>query len=183
VAVSGGRRAFRRFLATAVATSLALGSPTLISGCSIFFVRGVDKEAPGRYAPGNCTTSRAAPIVDTILTVPPAAALYSLTQLKDTGVVRDSVIVTDIALAVLFGVSAIYGYATVATCRQLRSQVVSPYQHGPVIQTRKQRQSEEADEEAAVQARLREKAAADAKAAGEAAARTRHPDGGAPTAP
>ncbi len=121
--------------------------------------------------------------MDTILTVPPAAALYSLTQLKDTGVVRDSVIVTDIALAVLFGVSAIYGYATVATCRQLRSQVVSPYQHGPVIQTRKQRQSEEADEEAAVQARLKESAAADAKAAGEAAGRARHPDGGAPTAP
>jgi hypothetical protein len=90
--------------------------------------------------------------------------------MKDTGAVRDSVIVTDVALAVLFGVSAIYGYATVATCRQLRSQVVSPYQHGPIIQTRKQRQSEEADEEAAVQARQREKAAADATAAGEAAA-------------
>ena len=103
--------------------------------------------------------------------------------MKDTGVARDSVIVTDIALAVLFGVSSIYGYATVATCRQLRSQVVSPYQHGPIIQTRKQRQSEEADEEAAVQARLREKAAADAKAAGEAAARTRHPDGGPPGTP
>ncbi len=176
-------RSIRVWRKATVRALLVFGSPTLIGGCSIFFVRGVEKEAPGRYAPGQCTTSRAAPIVDTVLTVPPAAALYSLTQMKDTGATRDSVIATDVALALLFGISSVYGYATVATCRQIRSQVVSPYQHGPVIQTRKQRQSEEADEEAAVQARLREKAAADEKAAGEAAAHARHADGGAPTAP
>ena len=169
-----------------ISVCLALASPTLVSGCSFIFVRGVDKEAPGRYAPGNCTTSKVAPIVDNILVFAPGPALYSYAQTEDykgTPVSRDGLVIADIALTVLLGVSSIYGYATVATCRQLRSQVVSPYQHGPIIQTRKQRQSEEADEEAAVQARLRENAAADAKAAGEAAGRARHPDGGAPGAP
>ena len=72
----------------------------------------------------------------------------------------------------LLAVSAMYGFATVAACREVSSPTVTPYERPPARQTRAERRSDEAAEEAAVQARLREKAAADAKAAGEAAGHT-----------
>src|SRR5262245_6315474 len=112
----GIRNRAGKLLATAAAL-VVLGSPPLMGGCSIVFVRGVDKEAPGRYAPGNCTTGKAAPIVDTVLTLAsPSIALHAFGQTdedyKGAPVSRQGVIVGDIAVALLFGISALYGYAT-----------------------------------------------------------------------
>jgi hypothetical protein len=63
-----------------------------------------------------------------------------------------------------------YGFSKVATCREIRSQTVIPYEPALAHQTRAERRSDEAAEEAAVQARMREKAAADAKVESERAA-------------
>jgi hypothetical protein len=74
--------------------------------------------------------------------------------------------------AAVYLVSLVYGFQGVYRCR-LSERRTNPYAPLPVRPTRRERAADEAAEEAGVQARLREKAAADdAKAAGEAAGRT-----------
>jgi hypothetical protein len=161
--------------ATAIAACLALGSPTLMGGCSFIFVRGPAKEAPGRYQPAGCTTSKVAPWLDfgvaafegygTFLVLGQTDGQYAGTALSRAE--RAWILA---GTTTLHALSAMYGFSTVATCREVSRQSVIPYEPAPVKQTRAERRSDEAAEEAAVQARLREKAAADAKAESEKAA-------------
>jgi hypothetical protein len=184
--VTPRRRAIRRFLATTIAACFALGV-VMNFGCSFVFVRGPAKEVPGRYEPAGCTTSRLAPWID----VGVAAAqgygiiLYTLgqtdAQYAGMSLSREQTLWILIGTASLDVVSAMYGFATVATCREVQSHSVNPYHSAPVKQTRAERRADEAAEEAAVQARINEKAAADAKAAGEAAGATPAHPAAAPT--
>jgi hypothetical protein len=161
--------------ATAIAACLALGSHTLIGGCSFILVRGPVKEAPGRYAPAACTSSRAVPWLDFSLAAAQGyAAFYVLgqtdAQYEGKALSREELAWTLAGTTMLHAVSAMYGFSKVATCREIRSQTVIPYEPAPAHQTRAERRSDEAAEEAAVQARMREKAAADAKVESERAA-------------
>jgi len=167
--------------ATAIAACLALGAPTLTGGCSFIFVRGPVKEAPGRYAPPGCTTSRGVPWLDFGWSAAQGYATFRVLgqtdgQYAGTRLSREERAWILAGTTTLYALSAMYGFSKVATCREVSSQSVIPYEPAPVKQTRAERRSDEAAEEAAVQARLREnakaeseKAAADAKAAGEAA--------------
>ena len=120
-------------LATALAACLALGAPTLMGGCSFIFVRGPVKEAPGRYAAGGCTASRAAPWVDfgfaavqgygTFVVLGQTDAQYAGTRLS-----REERAWILAGTTTLHALSAMYGFSTVATCREVRGQNVIPYE-------------------------------------------------------
>jgi hypothetical protein len=163
--------------AIAVAAYLALGWPTLIGGCSFMFARGPVKEAPGRYEPAGCTTSKLAPWLDFGIAASQGYGVFYVlgqpdAQYDGTSVSREERAWILAGTTTLYALSAMYGFSTVAACRDVRPPTVIPYEPAPARQTRAERRSDESAEEAAVQARLREKAAADAKAAGEAAAHT-----------
>ncbi len=161
----------RRLVAAVVLASLA---PT--AGCSVVFVSGPKKIAPGRFEPDGCSTSRVAPIIDTVLLglwggAAVSEASRNATEGYGTGVDRGTSIAVGVTLAALSAASAFYGYATVATCRRV---IAEQPDRGPQPEdkrTREERAADEAAEEEAVQARVNAKAAADAKAAGEAASR------------
>jgi len=104
--------------ACALTLSLAL---LPLSGCSWLLV---EAPPPGhehlRYF--DCSTSRAAPIVDTVL-----GGLYGLTAVEmavdrsgsGSGVPAGetvTLVVVEAGLAAMFGVSAVYGYGTTAKC-------------------------------------------------------------------
>jgi hypothetical protein len=169
------RRDLDRLVAT-IAASLLLVSSVLSGGCSLFFVHGPTEVAPGRYTA--CTTNHAAPVVDSLVAgLQVARTLIALDQddqdYAGMALTRDADIGIGVGLAAAFAASAVYGYSSVARCREITGPVVSPRPRAPARPTRVDRRAEEAAEEAAVQARLKEKAAAEAKAAGEA-------DGAAP---
>jgi hypothetical protein len=162
--------------ATAIAALLALDALTLSGGCSFIFVRGPAREAPGRYQPAGCTTSRTVPWVDFGVAAAEGYATFLVlgqtdAQYAGTAFSREELAWLLAGTTTLHALSAMYGFSNVGTCREVRGQNVVPYEPAPPRQTRAERRSDEAAEEAAVQARLREKAAADAKAAGEAAGR------------
>jgi len=172
-------------LARRIAACLVLASPTLTTGCSVLFVSGPTKVGPGSYEPRGCTTNRAAPFIDTgLMTIAGGSTLSALRKddadYRGMGISRDEDIGISAATLALFAVSAFYGFASVASCREAGGGQPTPYQPPETNQTRAERASEEAAEEAAVQARANEKAAADAKAAGEAARRA---PAGSPAAP
>ena len=174
-----GRRAIRQLVATTVAAALALGSPTLIGGCSFMAVQPARKDDRGRLEPAGCTTRMTAPIVDAIITG--GTAIWTLTAL-DSGETfnggplssHDAVMLGAVSLT-LFSISTLYGLVTVSNCRTANGIGTTPKK------TSKERQAEEVVEEAAVQARLKAQSAAGANAAGDTAANA---DAGAPvTAP
>jgi hypothetical protein len=156
-------------VATHVAACLTVAALSS-GGCSFAFVRGPNNVAPGRYESGNCSTSRAAPIIDSVLTGVEGFGLLGAFNQTDREY-ASSVLIVGAALTTLFAASAIYGYAVVRSCRDLKGteMVRLPYQPREIKASRAQRRAEEAEEEAAVQARMNAKAAADAAAAGEAA--------------
>ena len=159
-------------LAATIAASLLFVSSALSSGCSLFLVHGPTEVAPGRYTA--CTTNHAAPVVDTLVAVLQVGRTLIAVD-KDNqdyagmALNRDADMLIGVGLTAAFAASAIYGYTTVARCREISGPVASPRSRPPARPTPVDRRAEEAAEEAAVQARLKAKAAADAKAAGEAA--------------
>jgi hypothetical protein len=186
--VSGGRRAFRKFLATTVAASVALGSPTLIGGCSFMAVQSPRKDERGRLEPAGCTTRMVAPAADGVITgALLVGTLMTAGSAEDTPQVpkggAETQIMVGAVLAALYGISALYGAATVGNCRVASGMGTDPKVTND--ERRSQRRTEEAAEEAAVQARLKAQAAADASAAAGAATDAgAQPDGSAPaTAP
>jgi hypothetical protein len=96
--------------------ALALGLAVL-PGCSWIFVEGppVGHE---RLRYFDCSTSRAAPIVDTVF-----GGLYGLAAVEtavgngsDSASVTVPIVLVEAAAAVVFGVSAVYGYGTTSKC-------------------------------------------------------------------
>jgi len=167
--------------ATRIAASLVLLAPAPMSGCSFIFVSRARRDSPGHLEPAGCTTSRAMPIVDSIVLGAAATATVAVleqpvpTGYGDTKLSGGADVAVVVATALLFAASAFYGFSTVGTCREVSALARNPYDRAPAKQTRVERQSDEAAEEAAVQARLKEreaKEAEEAKAAGEAASRT-----------
>ena len=113
----------RRFVATAVIASLALGSPTLLGGCSLAFVRPAKKDASGQYQPAGCSTSRTAPVADiaiTFLQMLRTAYALSLSgsDYRDSVLTRNTDIALGIALTTLFASSAAVGLKVTGTCRE-----------------------------------------------------------------
>jgi hypothetical protein len=149
----------------------------MIGGCSFVAVQSPSKDDRGRLEAGNCTTSFVAPALDGIFTVVPIAGAALLSSQTETGFGatnnHDGTIIAGATLAVLFGVSALYGVVTVSNCRVARGLVPAS---GPnVRQQDANRRAEEAAEEAAVRARVKAQAAAAAIDAGA------NPDAGAPS--
>jgi hypothetical protein len=144
-------------LARRTAACVVLASSTLTTGCSVVFVSGPKKSAPGRLEAAGCSTSRAAPFVDMALFGFSAGGAVSALG-REEGDYRGTA-------------SMFYGFATVATCRAVNADQPIPSQQPEDKRTRAERAAEEAAEEAAVQARANANAVAEAKAAGEAAAR------------
>lgn len=102
--------------------ALALSS----TGCSLLFV---NTAAPP--APRDCTSSRLAPVVDSVLagyqTLRTGAALSADDELyKRYGVPREADVAVGATLTALFLGSAVYGYIKTAECGRLRRSYVSP---------------------------------------------------------
>lgn len=166
--------------------ALLAASALVLPACSFVFVRG-PRTGRETYGQVRCTTSRAAPIIDTaiaglqLVRVGYAASLTS-DDYRGTTLSREADIGIGAGLLLLAGVSAAYGFGTVAECRDLGGGA-SPYTRPQERRTREERLADEAAEEAAVGARQRQNAAADAKAAGEAAGRAPVGRPAAPVAP
>ena len=103
-----------------LAASLALGSPTLIGGCSFMAVRAPQKDDRGRLEPAGCTTTKAAPLADGIITgaVLGSAILATVASAQDTNPAApqssgNDVLLAGGVIAALFAISGIYGAVTV----------------------------------------------------------------------
>jgi hypothetical protein len=164
--VTRRRGASRQFLATTLAAALAFGSPTVVGGCSFMAVQSPRKDDLGRLEPGDCTTSMVPPAVDGILTAGSLAGTAYLSSQNEVGPAasgnHDGTVIAGVTLAVLFGVSALYGAITVGNCRVARG--LAPATGPASTQLNTNRRAEEAAEEAAVQSRLKAKADANATA-------------------
>jgi hypothetical protein len=107
------------YIRITIAACLAMGS----GGCSFIFSEG----APDRHrslAYFHCGESLAPPVLDAI-----AAGLYLLSasatsSREDPVENRDQVIGTQLGLAALSGVSAIYGYVATSGCREAQEERV-----------------------------------------------------------
>ena len=157
---------------------IAVALVPLMPGCSIAFVHGPGTSRTTSPGPEpECTSSAAAPIADTII-VGLELATFGYLQSRSVEEREQSKVWfgsdTEAAALVAGAATAfsmIYGYRTTYECRQLvaAARPYTPPGRRPV--TRQERAAEEAAEEAAVEAQQRDRAAADAKAAGEAAKR------------
>lgn len=118
------------------------------------------------------------PALDGILAGVALAGTASLSSKSESGFGsnnHDGTLIAGVTLAVLFGISALYGMSGVSNCRVARGLAPSG---GPASsEVNANRRAEEAAEEEAVRARLNAKAAAAAKDAGA------NPDAGVPAAP
>ncbi len=167
----------RRTVAATLVACIAVGVPIFGGGCSLVFVRPPKKEESGRSEAAACTSNRTAPALDVVLSSLQAIRTVFALGLSDKdyqgmALTRDSDIALGLVFTTLFATSAVYGFTTTGTCREITGRAVNPYQRAPTRTTRGERLQEEAAEEVAVEARRRAKAAADAndaKAAGEAA--------------
>ncbi len=99
---------------------------TPTAGCSLVFVEPPPKVAEGsRPAPVDCTTSKAAPALDSIaagLEVVRMAYAASADDkdYKDFPISREADIALGLTFATLFAGSAIYGYTKTSTCRKTK---------------------------------------------------------------
>ncbi|MFZ5896612.1 MAG: hypothetical protein ACOY0T_36490 [Myxococcota bacterium] len=106
----------------------------LNSGCSFLFVSPPRDQSPGA-APGKCTTSQAAPVVDSLLTgaeivrtVYAASADSSVYENPNQPLSRGADIALGVGFTALFLGSAIYGFSNTASCRKAKHQFLeSPH--------------------------------------------------------
>src|SRR6185312_5486873 len=99
------------------------------SGCSYLFVTPPHETYGGHVA--NCTTNRAAPVIDTIFVgTNVISALYVAGEDNVTN--KGSSVALGLGVAALWLSSAIYGYYNTSQCEELRSQEASgPYYPPP----------------------------------------------------
>ncbi len=96
--------------------------PTLAIGCSFVFTEG--PEPPLRHRPPqppDCSTSRAPPIVDTILAGSQLLRAGAAVDASDADYQGESIsrredVALGVGLTALFGLSAIYGFHTTSEC-------------------------------------------------------------------
>lgn len=116
---------YGRGLVGCVALSLALSS----TGCSFLFVTPPSSPEPGTISTGGekCTTSKVAPVLDTIFTGLEAARIVYAAAAPDSvysdpkqPLSRGADIALGVGFAALFLGSAVYGYVNTAKCSELR---------------------------------------------------------------
>lgn len=117
-------RVHRSALGRATLFALLTGTP----GCSLVFVRGAP-EGAARYPPTvpvECTSSRWAPIVDTVFAglggLATTMAAVAPESAFEGGASRGTVLGLYGAQAALYAASAIHGYSSTAECRELQQQ-------------------------------------------------------------
>jgi hypothetical protein len=92
---------------------LAILSLSSTAGCSWIFVQPLPPEHGYDYQP--CTSSRVAPVIDTIFTITNvASALYVGT--RDNVTNKGTAVTFGLSVATLWGLSAGYGYSHTAEC-------------------------------------------------------------------
>jgi hypothetical protein len=113
----------------AVVVSLALAS----HGCSWLFVEGPPRVAPPPQFPLDCTTSRAAPVIDTIIAAPHALlAVVGVAAMSDADsdsetdgiahVLGGLIFLYGLSVTLVYGLSAHSGYRDTRRCRELEAQ-------------------------------------------------------------
>ena len=97
-------------------TAVLLASLTATSGCSWLFVQPPPKGYDGR-GPVQCTTSRVAPVFDTIFTgTNVVSAIYVAGQ--ENAQNKQAAVGLGLSVAALWMASAIYGYSNTSECEQ-----------------------------------------------------------------
>jgi hypothetical protein len=150
------------------AVALLVSLTLLGNGCSLLFVKPARPGARGA-GPGGCTTSKVAPVLDTVFASWQAvrigiAATASEDAYRGAALSREADMLIGVLLGIVGASSAIYGFNAVDECRG-SGEYVSPYApRGAPSPTRQQQKADEAAEEAAVRARAKAKAAEAAKA-------------------
>jgi hypothetical protein len=108
--------------------ALAAAGLWLTPGCSFLFLQRL----PADYSEGDqveCTTSPAAPVADTVLTLLHVASLVYLNE-SYKGSNADSLASLDFSWAIFLGASAIYGFYETHQCEKaLRIQSTTYYPH------------------------------------------------------
>ena len=117
-------RAQQRLLTSGAITAAAL----LCTGCSFVFVKAppadVDDVSP--YTSRPCTSSKLAPVLDTVLAGGYAARAVAAAVIVDekvyerAGVSRELDLGVAAALSTVFVASAVYGYSATASCTQFK---------------------------------------------------------------
>jgi hypothetical protein len=97
------------------------------SGCSILFTRRAPAGAADGDEPPECTSSVAAPVLDTAMTAVQVARVFYAAQATDYDyrgfpIDRRADLGIGVGLMALFGVSAAYGFATTSTCRRVKKE-------------------------------------------------------------
>jgi hypothetical protein len=105
-----------------IAFSLFIAVAVLAGGCSFVFVSRPTEE--DRRGSATCTTSNAAPVVDTLLTAfQVVRTSYALSRsdadYEGSGLSRSADVGFGIGLTALAAASAIYGFTGVSECREL----------------------------------------------------------------
>ena len=123
-------------------SAVLLGVVLLNTGCSLLFVNRppAAEEVSGRPWAISCTSSKAAPIVDTLVTGLEATRIAlavnapdSTYQASDQPLSRGADIGLGLSFGALFLSSAIYGYVETTQCSQLkqRSEQIAPMPAAP----------------------------------------------------
>jgi hypothetical protein len=104
------------FFAALVVSTSAL----VLSGCSWIFVTPPPADA-GRGERVECTTSPAAPVVDTLLAASNVAgALYIAGTVGNKATpTQNALVTTGLVWAIVYTTAAVHGYRATAACREL----------------------------------------------------------------
>ena len=120
----------------ALSCALILSLTTVLPGCSFLFTTAPKHAQPSvEFVSNKCTTSKAAPIVDTVIAglegVRTGLALAADQSTYDHAPIsRGADIALGVGFLALFGASAIYGYSVTGECssRRDRALVVEPHE-------------------------------------------------------
>lgn len=116
--------------------ALALAALCLTSACSWIFVQP-PREDRGRGEYDDCTTSRAAPVIDTLFTLADVgSSIYVGTQSNATN--KGAAIALDLGLATLWALSAGYGYSNTSACEEAIERSERSYYPPPHLRARPQ---------------------------------------------
>lgn len=117
---------------------LLMGGAWPLVGCSLLFTtkppRNIETLPPS--APVECTTSKAAPVIDTVVAGlqvirTAVAASADDSDYEDAPISREADIGFGLAFAALFTASAAYGYTVTGQCRQAKNRMLEEPQGQP----------------------------------------------------
>jgi hypothetical protein len=107
---------------------------SLASGCSWIFVQPPPPDY-GRGRDLDCTTNRAAPVIDTIFTITNViSALYVAGQNNVTN--KGASVGLGLSVAALWGMSAGYGYSNTSQCEEAKASMSGRYYSPAAVRPR-----------------------------------------------